>query len=67
MEQCLIEGCPNEAKIIAKSGGRKYCACEKHRKDVTQIIASEFSRGEKERIISAFPKEEKEIPKWMRL
>ena len=69
MNECLIEGCPNEAKLIAKSGDKSYYACEKHRKEAAQIVATEHSRGEKERILVSkqkFPVEEREKPpKWI--
>ena len=68
MVECLIEGCEGEAEVVATSGGRKYCACKKHRKDVSQIIASEFTRAEKERAMKAlkqFGSEEKQPPKWI--
>lgn len=56
MEQCLIEGCQNEAKLIAKSGGKSYYSCKEHRKNVAEIIAAEHSKGEKERTIK---------PRWL--
>ena len=70
MEQCLIAGCPNEAKLIAKGGGKLYYSCKEHRKDVVQIIGAEHTKSEKERIEAQFSisnlKNKKEIPKWMK-
>ncbi len=41
INQCIIAGCPNEAKIVAKSGKRIYFACDWHKKDALQIVATE--------------------------
>jgi len=46
MNQCIIEGCPNEAELIAKSGGRLYFSCKKHKKEVGQIVVSEHTKEE---------------------
>lgn len=69
MNECLIEGCPNEAKFIAKSGGRSYYACKEHKKDVAQIIAAEHTRVEvgRSRIASEYlyPEVKDKPPKWL--
>jgi hypothetical protein len=69
MNECLIEGCPNEAKLIAKSGGKSYYACKEHRKDVAQIIAAEHTRAESERAEIAhkhlYPEGKEKPPKWI--
>jgi hypothetical protein len=70
MNQCLIEGCTNEAKLIAKSAGRSYYACKEHKRDVAQIVAAEHTKGELARVESSeatlHSKEEKnKPPKWI--
>ncbi len=69
MEQCLISGCKNEARLIAKSGGKSYYSCKEHRNEVAQIVASEMSKGEKSRsgIVAEEVREEikKRPPKWL--
>jgi len=69
MEQCLIEGCENEAKLIAKSGGRSYYSCKEHKKEVAQIVSSEHTKSELKRYSDAAEKmyEKKYIPEFMRL
>lgn len=41
IKQCIIEGCQNEAKLIAKSRKISYYACKKHIPETEQIIAAE--------------------------
>jgi hypothetical protein len=69
MEQCLIAGCQNEAKLVAKSGGRSYYSCKEHKKEVAQIVAAEHSKTEKGRYVEAakrfYPEEENKAPKWL--
>jgi len=63
LKQCIIENCPNEAKIIAKCGGRSYYSCDIHKKEVIQIIAAENKVDEINKLESL----ELKIPKWMKL
>ena len=70
MEQCIIAGCLNEVKLIAKSGGKSYYSCKKHEKDVAQIIVAEHTKWEMEKIKSVSSalnlKEDKnKAPKWI--
>jgi len=69
INQCLISGCPNEATLIAKSGGKSYYSCKEHKKSVAQIVASEHSRSEVERARiaadSLYSEDNKEVPKWI--
>ena len=60
MNQCLIAGCSDEAKIIAKSGKRNYFACDRHKKAALQIVATENK-------INSFISKSKKNPNWMKI
>ena len=71
MNQCLIEGCENEAFLVAKSGRRSYYSCSEHKKYVAQIVASEHTKAELERInkiyLTLYSEKKEEIPKWIKV
>jgi len=61
IKQCLIEGCQDEAKLIAKSGKISYYSCKKHKPEAEQIVAAESRMYEINNIHKS------KNPKWMSL
>lgn len=70
MKECLIEGCPFEARPVIKSAGKVYYACKKHEAEVEHIaqaekhVLSEMERMKKQRELLS--KQDDDQPFWIK-
>lgn len=63
LDKCIIDGCLGDAKLIAKSEGRSYYSCDKHKNVTLQIIKIE-NKESKIKYLQDFTSK---TPKWMNL